>query len=794
MIGQKLEILINNAIKRANSLSHEYLTVEGMLLAMMDDDQVKDVIVECGGSPELIKEDLESFFLEENNFSILNEDQIEEMGKRQFVDEDLRKLALKSGIRYQPEVSLSLQRVIQRAAMHAQSSGKAQIKGINLLVALFQEKESFALYSMLNQGVDRFSIVKAIAHGGDQPLTSDSNESAPSSFDEFEKKAGSSNGEKKKEKKSPLDHFTTNLNEEAKKGMIDPVIGRQKEMSRIIQILCRRRKNNPLLAGEAGVGKTAIAEGLANQILAGTVPEIMQGAVVYALDMASLLAGAKFRGDFEKRLKGVLKALENKLIEDGEKTILFIDELHTVMGAGATGNGSMDASNLLKPALSSGKIRVMGSTTHEEYRKFIEKDPAFSRRFQKIDIDEPSVEDTYKILQGLKSKFEEHHGVKYSNKIIKEIVDLTNRYITDRKNPDKSIDIMDEAGAAIQLLPESKKRTKVTKRDIEKIVAQFAKIPKISVVVEDKENLSKLYHNLKLQIYGQDHAVGKVSDAIITSKSGLGDEQRPIASFLFAGPTGVGKTELAKQLSLELNSHLQRFDMSEYMEKHAVAKLIGAPPGYIGHDRGGLLTDAVKKNPYCVLLLDEIEKAHVDLFNILLQVMDHGLLTDSHGRETDFRNVVLIMTTNAGAKEMDGGSIGLSSIEVGQNVSKRDKAIKNFFTPEFRNRLDSIIYFENLDRKFILKIVEKFLARLEQKLALKNVEMFVSKEVKSWLAKEGYDPRMGARPLLRLIDNKIKKPLSTEILFGSLAQGGKVEIGLDQQKNELSFVFQGQKA
>jgi ATP-dependent Clp protease ATP-binding subunit ClpA len=789
MMSQKLEYLINNAIKKANSLDHEYLTLEGMLWAMMDDEQVRQIILSCGGSHKKIKKELETFFKEEENFSILSAEQIDELGRSQFVDEELRKLANDSGIRYQPEVSLGVQRVIQRAAMHVQSSGKQQIRGINLLVAMFQEKESFALYAILNEGVDRFSVVKAIAHGDDKPLTSDEDEVDKS--EDAEVHNINDQRKKKKDERSALDEFTINLNEEAKEGIIDPIVGRQAEILRIIQILCRRRKNNPLLTGEAGVGKTAIAEGLAIKIVENDVPEILKNTFIYTLDMASLLAGAKFRGDFEQRLKGVLKALEKKLTDEGQKTILFIDELHMVMGAGATGNGSMDASNLLKPALSSGKVRIMGSTTYEEYRKFIEKDSAFSRRFQKVDIDEPSIEETYKILQGLKEKFEEYHGVKYSNAVIKEAVDLTSRYITDRKNPDKSIDIIDEAGAAIQLLPESRRRVNVTKKDIEKIVAQFAKIPKISVVGQDKDKLSKLLENLKLKIYGQDEAVSMVTDAIITSKSGLGSEEKPIANFLFTGPTGVGKTELAKQLAFELNSELQRFDMSEYMEKHAVAKLIGAPPGYIGHDRGGLLTDAIKNHPYSVLLLDEIEKAHPDLFNILLQVMDHGTLTDSHGRVTDFRSVVLIMTTNAGAKEMDVGSISLSKVEKAESSSKRDKVIKNFFTPEFRNRLDSIIHFKSLDQNFILRIVEKFLDELEQKLAIKNVEIEVLASAKKWLAENGYDPKMGARPLLRLIDTEIKKRLSREVLFGSLVHGGKVIISLNKENTELKFVYKG---
>jgi ATP-dependent Clp protease ATP-binding subunit ClpA len=780
MMSQKLEIIINQAIKKANELHHEYLTLENILWAMLDDEQVRDVLESQGIVPDEVKKDLEEFFKDEGNFSVLSNDQIEMLSQQQFVDDDLRKLAAESGIKYQPEISMALQRVIQRAAMHVQSSGKKHIRGINLLVALFQEKESFALYTLQKRGIERFDVVKYISHDIDKPITDNEN---PRELPAGE--AASESGPKGK--KTALDEFTVNLNVEAKADRIDPIVGREEEIQRIVQILCRRRKNNPLLVGEAGVGKTAIAEGLALKIVSGEVPDVLEDTTIYTLDMAALLAGAKFRGDFEQRLKNVVKELEQKL-ENGEKTILFIDELHTVMGAGATGSGSMDASNLLKPSLSSGKIRVMGSTTHEEYRKFIEKDPAFNRRFQKIDIDEPSLEDTYKILKGLKSKFEDHHGVKFSDKILKEAVNLTEKYITDRKNPDKSIDVIDEAGAAIQLLPESKRREKITKKDIETVVAKLAKIPQISVAANEKDKLRNLKNNLKTVIYGQDEAVEKVADAILLSRSGLGNGEKPMASFLFAGPTGVGKTELARQLAQELGTHMERFDMSEYMEKHSVAKLIGAPPGYVGHDRGGLLTDAIKKNPHAILLLDEIEKAHPDLFNILLQVMDHGSLTDSHGRTTDFRNVVIIMTTNAGAKEMDGGSIGLGAT-VTQNESKRDKAIKNYFSPEFRNRLDAIINFNKLGNEYIIKIVEKFLIELETKLAAKNVEMIVNEEAKQWLADKGYDPLMGARPLARLIDLEIKKPLSNEVLFGELEKGGKVEIELNGEKTGLKFRF-----
>lgn len=785
MMSKKLEEIINQAIQIANEKKHEYLTLETVLIAMLDDDQVIDVLHDLGANVNQIQEDLIEFLNDKENFSILTDDQVQNLSKQQFVDEELRKLASENGIQYQPEISLSLQRVIQRAAIHVQSSGKRNIMGINILVSMFQEKESFALYSIQKYGIERFDVVKYIAHGADEAVDGEEDY-----IDNSELEGGITPSKLKKEKKenAALNEFCINLNNLSKKGKIDPLIGRSEELNRIVEVLCRRRKNNPLLVGEAGVGKTAIVEGLAKSIVEGNVPEVLEGTTIFSLDMAALLAGAKFRGDFEQRLKNVLKELDN-LHDKGEKTILFIDEIHTVMGAGATNGGSMDASNLLKPALSSGRVRCLGSTTHNEFRKFIEKDHAFSRRFQKIDVDEPSLEDTYQILKGLKSKFEDHHGVKYSNSVLRTAVDLSNKFLGDRKNPDKSIDVIDEVGARIHLLPKSKRKKNISKKDVELIISKLAKIPEISVTGSDKDRLKNLKANLDLVIYGQDEAVEKVSDAIILSRSGLGHDNKPMANFLFAGPTGVGKTELARQLAHNLGSHLERFDMSEYMEKHSVAKLIGAPPGYVGYDNGGILTDAVKKNPHCILLLDEIEKAHPDIYNILLQVMDHGALTDSQGRTTDFKNTVIIMTTNAGAKQMEAGSIGLGQVKIDGNTAKRDQTLKNFFSPEFRNRLDAIIHFNKLGSEFIVKIVDKFLLDLENRLASKNVEIEVTEKAKLWLAKTGYDPKMGARPIGRIIDQQIKKPLSNEVLFGELSSGGKVVIDLNKD-DEIIFKYE----
>jgi len=798
MMSHQLELAMNKAVRKANQLHHEYLTLESVLLALLDDDQVVQAISECGANIDLIRNELTKFLEDEQNFSILSEHQIEELGQKQFLDEELRSAARSSGIYYQPEISLSLQRVIQRAAFHAQSSSKNQILGINVLISMFQEKESFAIYILEKEGVGRFNLVQAVAHDLDRPVNSSSEQAEVqigNNEDVDEDEASRTHSPKRK--KSILEEYGVNLNSLAKKGRIDPLIGREREIQRVIQILSRRRKNNPLLVGDAGVGKTAIAEGLSWSIVEGKVPDILKKTEIYTIDIASLIAGAKFRGDFEQRLRLVLKEVGDRR-EKGEDIILFIDELHTVMGAGATGSGSMDASNLLKPYLSSGQVRLIGSSTHEEYRKFIEKDSAFSRRFQKVDVDEPSMDDSYKILLGLKEKFETHHGVKYSNTVLKAAVELSNKYISDRRLPDKAIDLIDEAGALVKLSG-SGKRSSVTTKDLENVVALIAKMPKRSIVGDEKDKLRHLKENLKRMIYGQDQAVEIVTDAILLSRSGLGNENRPLGCFLFAGPTGVGKTELARQLAFQMGIHFERFDMSEYMEKHSVAKLIGAPPGYIGHDNGGQLTDALKKNPYSVLLLDEIEKAHPDIFNVLLQVMDHGALTDSQGRTTNFKNIILVMTTNAGAKEMESGSIGLST-KAGPNSSKRDQALKNFFSPEFRNRLDGIVQFNKLGLDSILDVVDKFLALVFDRLAEKGIELKTSLKVREWLAKNGHDDKMGARPIERLINEKITKPLSKEIIFGRHEKGDQVIVDvladhddLDQDVAKEIFSFKWSK-
>ncbi|MFA6238295.1 MAG: AAA family ATPase [Bacteriovorax sp.] len=780
MQSKRLELIINSAVLKANQLHHEYLTLEIMFLSLLKDAEVRSILEHCGADLVKMEKELVAFINDKTHFSILSDEEIFELSEKQFTDQELRDLARENGIFYQPEISLSLQRVIQRAAIHVQSSGKKDILGVNLLVALFNEQESYVNYLLNAYGVQKFDVVKLIAHGIDKPVNSDA-----SINDEIRSELG---GEQAEKKPSALEEYCLNLNLEVEKNRIDPIIGRAEEIERVAQILSRRRKNNPLLVGEAGVGKTAIAEGLAYKIVKGEVPDLLKSATVFSLDLASLLAGTKYRGDFEQRLKNVMKELMEYNDTGKGEAILFIDEIHTIMGAGATSGGSMDASNLLKPALSSGRLRCIGSTTYEEYRKFIEKDSAFNRRMQKVDVNEPTLDDTFKILLGLKSKFEDHHNVKYSNSIIKLIVDLSHKHITDRKNPDKSIDVMDEVGAMIRIMPENKRHVNVTKKDIESIVALMAKIPKMSVHSDEREKLKSLKSNLRMMIFGQDDAVEKVADAILLSRSGLGHEQKPIGSFLFTGPTGVGKTELARQLAREMGVHIERFDMSEYMEKHSVAKLIGAPPGYVGHESGGILTDVMKKYPHAVLLLDEIEKAHPDIFNILLQIMDHGTLTDSHGRSTDFRNVVIIMTSNAGAKEMEGGSIGIHK-DANLPAFKRDQTIKNFFTPEFRNRLDAIVHFNKLGTDQILKIVDKFLIQLETLLAGKNVELRIDDSARKHLAKIGFDPQMGARPLARIIDTEIKKPLSHEILFGKLEKGGVVVVSLDEIHQKIVFNF-----
>ena len=768
MMSKKMEMIINSAIKMANKLRHEYLTLEGTLYAMIcDDDQIFQLIQACGVDPIEIRTELEEFITsQDRGLSVLSPEQIEELSKKQFGDENLRNLARKSGILYQPEISMALQRVLQRAAVHVQASNQQSISGINVLVAMFDEKESFALYTLKKRGIKRFNVLRQISHGDGE---TDSLEQEEKEGQEFSQK-----------KVNPLEVFCTNLNKLAQENQFDPLIGRQQEIERIIQIFCRRQKNNPLLVGEPGVGKTALAEGLAKALVEKKMPKALHKTIIFNLDMAGLVAGAKFRGEFEQRLKSVLKNLEE--MSSQYQPILFIDEIHTVIGAGATSGSSMDASNLLRPALAGGKIRIMGSTTYQEYRKFVEKDGAFERRFQKIDIDEPSPDETYKILLGLKEHFEKHHCVKYSNKVLRTAVNLSSQYINERKNPDKSIDVIDEAGAAVQLRSKTEKRSNITIKDIENTVAKFAKIPKISIIGNEKERLKNLETNLKHLIYGQNKAVEMVTDAIIMARSGLRNKNKPMAGFLFAGPTGVGKTELARQLAIHLGIHLERFDMSEYGEKHSLSRLIGAPPGYVGHEEGGLLTDAVLKNPHCILLLDEIEKSHPEIYNILLQVMDYGKLTDSQGRTTDFCNVVVIITTNAGAQEADSGNIGLTMAK--NSTHKQDSAIKNLFTPEFRNRLDAIIHFKSLNERYILQIVEKFLLQLEKDLEHKDIAMEISQKAKKWLANKGYNPKMGAREIQRTVDNELKRPLSKEILFGALSKGGKVVVDCKNDTDE----------
>jgi ATP-dependent Clp protease ATP-binding subunit ClpA len=742
MIAQELEVSLHMAFVEARQQRHEFITVEHLLLALLDNPSAAEVLKACAANIDDLRKSLVGF-IKENTPTV---------GGTEEVD---------------TQPTLGFQRVIQRAIMHVQStgSGKKEVTGANVLVAIFGEKDSHAVYYLHQQGVTRLDVVNYIAHGIKK---SDAQEpQKPPENQEPEKE------EAAEAKSSPLDQFTQNLNQSAREGRIDPLIGRELEVERVIQVLCRRRKNNPLLVGEAGVGKTAIAEGLAWRITQGDVPDVLAQANVYALDMGALLAGTKYRGDFEQRLKGVLKQLK-----DQPNAILFIDEIHTLIGAGAASGGTLDASNLLKPALSSGQMKCIGATTFTEYRGIFEKDAALSRRFQKVDVVEPSVEQTIEILKGLKSRFEEHHSVKYALGALQAAAELSAKYINDRHLPDKAIDVIDEAGAAQRILPKSKQKKTITRAEVEDIVSKIARIPPASVSSDDRSKLKTLDRDLKSVVFGQDPAIDALAAAIKMARSGLGKPEKPIGAFLFSGPTGVGKTEVAKQLAYILGVDLIRFDMSEYMERHAVSRLIGAPPGYVGFDQGGLLTEAVTKKPHCVLLLDEIEKAHPDVFNVLLQVMDHGTLTDNNGRKADFRNVIVIMTTNAGAETMQKSTIGFTTRrEQGDEMAD----IKRLFTPEFRNRLDAIVNFRSLDEEIILRVVDKFLLQLESQLAEKKVDVTFTDKLRGHLAKAGFDPLMGARPMQRLIQDTIRRALADELLFGRLTDGGRLTVDVDDE-------------
>ncbi|RMX07637.1 ATP-dependent Clp protease ATP-binding subunit ClpA [Corticibacter populi] len=746
MIAQELEVSLHMAFVEARQQRHEFITVEHLLLALLDNPSAAEVLRACNANMDELRAALTGF-IKDNIPQVAGEDEVD------------------------TQPTLGFQRVIQRAIMHVQSTGngKKEVVGANVLVAIFGEKDSHAVYFLHQQNITRLDVVNFIAHGIRKGETADKPAAAEASAEQDE---GQAQGGERSEKATPLDLYAHNLNQAAAEGRIDPLIGRQFEVERTVQVLCRRRKNNPLLVGEAGVGKTAIAEGLAWRITQGDVPEVLEHAVVYSLDMGALLAGTKYRGDFEQRLKGVLKNLKDK-----PEAILFIDEIHTLIGAGAASGGTLDASNLLKPALSSGQLRCIGATTFTEYRGIFEKDAALSRRFQKIDVVEPSVAETVDILKGLKSRFEEHHNVKYASAALQAAAELSARYINDRQLPDKAIDVIDEAGAAQRVALASKRKKTIGKAEIEDIVAKIARIPPAAVSQDDRSKLKTLERDLKSVVFGQDPALEVLSSAIKMARSGLGKPDKPIGSFLFSGPTGVGKTEAARQLAYILGIELIRFDMSEYMEAHAVSRLIGAPPGYVGFDQGGLLTEAVTKKPHAVLLLDEIEKAHPAIYNILLQVMDHGTLTDNNGRKADFRNIIIVMTTNAGAETMNKASIGFTNPrQAGDEMAD----LKRMFTPEFRNRLDAIVSFRPLDEQIILRVVDKFLLQLESQLAEKKVEVSFTDELRRYLARKGFDPLMGARPMQRLIQDTIRKSLADELLFGRLADGGRVVIGLQQ--------------
>jgi ATP-dependent Clp protease ATP-binding subunit ClpA len=743
MIAQELEVSLHMAFMEARQKRHEFITVEHLLLALLDNPSASEVLRACAADIDDLRKLLVDFVTEHT--PILAGDEVD------------------------TQPTLGFQRVIQRAILHVQSSGKKEVTGANVLVAIFGEKDSHAVYFLHQKGVTRLDIVNFISHG-----ISKVPQAAPAKND------AEGEAEHEAQPGGALENFTLNLNALALSGKIDPLIGRDRELERVVQTLCRRRKNNPLLVGEAGVGKTAIAEGLARRIVEGEVPEILKRCNVYALDMGALLAGTKYRGDFEQRLKAVLKQLV-----DNPHAILFIDEIHTLIGAGAASGGTLDASNLLKPALSSGQLKCIGATTYNEYRGVFEKDHALSRRFQKIDVVEPTVAETVQILKGLKSRFEEHHGVKYQPAALTAAAELSARFINDRHLPDKAIDVIDEAGAAQRIQPKSRQKKIIGKHEIEDIIAKITRIPAQTVSADDRNSLKNLDRDLKTTVFGQDRAIDALSAAIKMARSGLGNPQKPIGCFLFSGPTGVGKTEVARQLAYTMGVELIRFDMSEYMERHAVSRLIGAPPGYVGFDQGGLLTEAITKHPYSVLLLDEIEKAHPDIFNILLQVMDHGTLTDNNGRKADFRNVVIIMTTNAGASELSKTSMGFTtSKQSGDEMGE----IKRQFTPEFRNRLDAIISFAALDREVIMRVVDKFLMQLEEQLHEKKVEITFSAALRDYLAAKGFDPLMGARPMARLIQDTIRSALADELLFGRLASGGKVTVDVDDS-GKVRLVF-----
>jgi ATP-dependent Clp protease ATP-binding subunit ClpA len=747
VLSQELEFCLNDAFAGAREARHEFMTVEHLLLAIVDTPKVREVLKSCGADTAKLKNEL-----------------------KQFIDQTTPRLPAGEDRDVQP--TLGFQRVLQRAVFHVQSSGKKEVTVANVLVAIFSEKQSHAAYLLSMQDVSRLDVVNFIAHGLSKAGGEERGEREDGGASPDAEREGDSGG-------NALEKYATNLNESARKGKIDPLIGRRLEVERTIEILCRRRKNNPLYVGEAGVGKTAIAEGLARMIVENQVPDVLLDATIYSLDMGSLVAGTKYRGDFEKRLKAVLAEVKKQ-----PGAILFIDEIHTVIGAGAASGGVMDASNLIKPALNNGELRCIGSTTYNEYRGIFEKDHALARRFQKIDITEPSVSDTVDILRGLKSRYEEHHGIKYEDDALRAAAELAARHINDRHMPDKAIDVVDEAGANLRLQPVENRASSVTVTQIENVVARIARIPPKNVSLSDRDVLKNLERNLKLTIFGQDKAIEALSSAIKMSRSGLGDQRKPVGSFLFSGPTGVGKTEVTRQLALAMGVEFVRFDMSEYMERHTVSRLIGAPPGYVGFDQGGLLTEAIAKHPHCVLLLDEIEKAHPDVFNLLLQVMDHGTLTDNNGRKADFRHVIIVMTTNAGAFEMSRPSIGFTQADTGPDSME---AIRRLFSPEFRNRLDAVIQFGALDQDTIERVVDKLLVEAEAQLEQKRVSISVDEPARRWIAKRGYDPKMGARPMARVIQEFIKRPLAEELLFGKLVNGGHVEVTLSEDGEKLKL-------